>query len=331
MVDDRFLTGGVVCLGLSGLFFYGARRIGYALRLALRTPLTPTSQVQEGMVQVAGRAVGRGSEKSFILGLNCLVTQTKIEVFYKHNQRGRRWQTEWDSTRSAPFYVEDASGLLYVDPGKAEFALDPDVEMEMGRWWRSPEKPRPEVAALQWTAKGLEARVCDKLFDVLVMKYGPNNLADWMKRAAMAGHSKLSRALDDPAIRQQALAEGYAEPATGPEREKLEERYDRAFQTARRARKARFRVTEKNLLPGHAVYVLGPAFSAPDMGAGAHPMRIRKEHPDDTFLIGEGTPAEVHARVRWETRKALLGGLALAALGAFMILKYCWDYYGWGA
>ena len=84
MVDSRFLTGGLICFGLSGLFFYGARRISYALRLALRTPLTPAASVREGMAQVAGRAVGTLYEKSYLLGLKCLLTQTKIEIGRAH-------------------------------------------------------------------------------------------------------------------------------------------------------------------------------------------------------------------------------------------------------
>jgi hypothetical protein len=321
MADERSLIGSAISFGLSLLLFYFSRRMLYPIKLARRVPLTLTSQAREGMVQVAGRAMGKAGEKSYVLGLNCLVTHTKFEVYYK-NRKKDRWQTEFDSTRSAPFYVEDASGLLCVDPNKAAFELEPDLKMNLGRWWRGPESPRPELAALQWTKAGLVARVREKYFDVMTMKYGPNNLPDWMKRGALKGHRKLSRALEDPEILQQALAVGYQEPATAAEREKIEELYKRGYQTAKNARKARFRVTEQNLLPGHAVYVLGPAFDAPEMGEGAHPLMIRKEHPDDTFVIGEGTVDEVHARIRKESRRWVLIGLAFLAAAAILLHQY---------
>ena len=328
MVDDRHLTGGILSMGLSLFFLWASRRVRYPTRLAMRTPLTPSGNVQEGMAHVAGQAAGVPGQNSHILGLNCLVTYTKIEVYYKHARR-KKWQTEFEVQKSVPFFVEDASGRIYVDPSKAEFELDPDVELKTRAWWwRFPEKQRARLAQLKWTSEGVEARVKDLLYDQLLVKYALGDLPGWMKRAAQAGHKKLSRALDDPAFHQQAMAEGYVPPSTDDAREKLEKRYKDAYQTAQSVRRVKARMTEQNLLPGDPVYVLGPAFNAPPGGNWAYPTMIRKEHPSDTFLVGEGAPAEVHARIRKKSREQLLIALAFFAAGMILLHSYYTAVHG---
>ena len=94
MVDDRHLTGGILSIGLSLFFLWASRRVRYPTRLAMRTPLTPAGGVQEGMAHVAGQAAGTASKTSSILGLNCLVTYTKIDVYSKNAKKKR--QTEYE-------------------------------------------------------------------------------------------------------------------------------------------------------------------------------------------------------------------------------------------
>jgi hypothetical protein len=322
VVDDRHLTGGILSIGLSLFFLWASRRARYPIKLAMRTPLTPAGQVQEGMAHVAGQAAGEASKTSHVLGLNCLVSYTKIEVYYKH-AKNRKWQTEFEAQKTAPFFVEDASGRIYVDPATAEFELDPDVELTTRSWWWRPtEKQRAALTQLKWTREGIETRLKDMLYDQLLGKYGVGDLPGWMKAAAKAGHKKLSRALGDPVFHQQAMAEGYTEPSSGKEREELEARYKRAFETAQSVRKVKARMTEQNLLPGDPVYVLGPAFNAPPEGGWPHPIIIRKKHPSDTFLVGEGTPGEVHQRIGKKSRNQALIALAFFIAGIVLLYNY---------
>ena len=321
MSNHNSLPCGVVSLALSLLSYYLSRRVLYPIKLAQRTPVSPVGQVQEGMVQVVGRAVGEPSKRSYLLGLNCLATHTKMES-YDSKRSKDKWMTEWQAVESVPFFVEDGSGRIYVDTAGAAFQLVPDVELTTGERWCPTPRQRAELSALQWNRDGLEARMHDLYFDNLLLRSGLSDLPGWMRRAAVAGHGSLAKAQTDPVLHQQALVEGYREPISEAEREEIEKRYTKTRDIALDVRRHQLRITEQNLLPGDAVYVLGSAVESPRDGQGAHPITIRKVHPSDTFVIGEGTPDEVHARIRKESRYWVLMALAFFLASLFLLYTH---------
>ncbi|MBI4478502.1 MAG: hypothetical protein HY651_00605 [Acidobacteria bacterium] len=108
--------------------------------------------------------------------------------------------------------------------------------------------------------------------------------------------------------------------------ELLEERLRHFYEqrTAAWAPKQKLRFTENNLMAGDPVTVLGPAYATLPGQVGAGEIKIHRVHPDDPFVIGDGTPGEVAARLRKEARWMKLAGLGFAGVGLLMILDCYW-------
>jgi len=105
--------------------------------------------------------------------------------------------------------------------------------------------------------------------------------------------------------------------------EMLEQRVRQFYeqQSATEANEKKLRFTEKNLMVGDTVTVLGPAYAELPGRSGAGETRIHRVHPDDSFVIGDGTPAEVAARMRRQVGWMRAAGFGCMALGAAMAVS----------
>jgi hypothetical protein len=91
--------------------------------------------------------------------------------------------------------------------------------------------------------------------------------------------------------------------------------------TAGKAARKKLRFTEKNLMPGDAVTVVGPAYLAPPGDSSGEPIRIHRVHPADPFVIGDGTAEEIVVRMRKQIRLWRLVGIGFVAVGVAMIVS----------
>lgn len=311
MRDCEYLYGGVGAIVLGILFFLMLGKERRRISLSSRLPLTPCGSCAEGMVQVAGRAVGTTSVTSPLLGLTCLMSSSKVEVF-RENQSKDNWQEILKEEKSVPFFVEDSSGRVWVDPAEATLDLLADVEYSTADRWKPTAQQREFLTSLRWTAEGLEARLRDFYFQHLCSDSGLSSLPAWMQQGTSLLQSRVAE--NDELARKLDL--------TGAEREaKLSK------ELARQAQKARLRFSERNLLPGDPVCVIGPAYQKPEGSNWAYPIAVRKIHPTDTFLIGEGGPAEVRSRIRKSARGTLAAAIVFCSLGVWMILD-CYFQHG---
>jgi hypothetical protein len=76
----------------------------------------------------------------------------------------------------------------------------------------------------------------------------------------------------------------------------------------------KLRFLEKNLMAGDPVCVIGPAYRDPDSGQ----IRIHRVHPNDRFFVGDGSPADLCARIRKNARWLYVVGMIMAIGGAGM-------------
>ena len=136
--DD--ITGGVGSIAMGVLLLYLWKKDGRATELAARLPVTPAAQVQEGMVQVVGRAAGEPAVSAYLSGRPCFVSHCKLEYLPDH-QSDPEWTTEMEEKQAAPFYLEDDSGRVLVDPEKAEF------QFPGGGEWLTSKKPSSRAQA----------------------------------------------------------------------------------------------------------------------------------------------------------------------------------------
>ncbi len=125
--DD--ITWAFAGVGFGVYSFFRGFRVLRNKRLIENTPTSKCRSVAMGMVEVAGRATGELTVPSLIGKLPCYCSQIKIERYEKRGKNSR-WVTVCEDTQGIPFFLEDATGRVKVDPEDAE--LDIPAELEYG-------------------------------------------------------------------------------------------------------------------------------------------------------------------------------------------------------
>jgi hypothetical protein len=111
-----------------GLFFYGFRLL-QRRRLILDTPFSKIRSASMGMVEVSGLAVGPYTMIAPITAHPCYYYRT---VAWEYRQRGKEkeWVKVAGECMHVPFFVDDNTGRVLVDPRGAELDLHRDFSQE---------------------------------------------------------------------------------------------------------------------------------------------------------------------------------------------------------
>jgi len=115
------------CAGI-GLFFYGFRLL-QRRRLILDTPFSKIRSASMGMVEVSGLAVGPYTMIAPITARPCYYYRTLV---WEYQQRGKNkeWVKVAGECMHVPFFVDDNTGRLLVDPRGADLDLHRDFQEE---------------------------------------------------------------------------------------------------------------------------------------------------------------------------------------------------------
>jgi hypothetical protein len=105
------------CAGVF-LFFRGFRMLQYK-RLILNTPFSKIRSASMGLVEVSGMAVGPQTIPSGITGTPCFYYRaTAWEL--RESGKNREWKKVVDESLCVPFFVEDPTGRMLVNPQGAD-------------------------------------------------------------------------------------------------------------------------------------------------------------------------------------------------------------------
>jgi hypothetical protein len=115
------------CIGI-GLFVQGFRLL-QRRRLILDTPLSKIRSASMGLVEISGLAVGPYTVVAPITARECYFSRT---VVWEYKQQGRRkqWTQVAGECTHVPFFVDDNTGRLLVDPTGADLDLHCDFKKE---------------------------------------------------------------------------------------------------------------------------------------------------------------------------------------------------------
>ena len=115
------------CAGI-GLFFYGFRLL-QRRRLILDTPFSKIRSASMGMVEVSGLAVGPYNMIAPITARPCYYYRTLVWE-YKQHGRNKKWVKVAGECMHVPFFVDDNTARLLVDPRGADLDLHRDFQEE---------------------------------------------------------------------------------------------------------------------------------------------------------------------------------------------------------
>src|SRR5271167_774444 len=115
------------CAGV--YLFYRGFRMLQRKRLIMDTPASKVRSASMGLVEVSGLAVGPYTVTAPITGVPCYYYRT---VAWRWEQRGKnsQWVKVADENLHVPFFLDDNSGRVLVDPQGAELDIHRDFHDE---------------------------------------------------------------------------------------------------------------------------------------------------------------------------------------------------------
>ncbi len=145
--DDE---GNTVIYALIGVFvgvalFIRGFRVLQRKRLILDTPTSKVRSAAIGLVELNGLAVGPHTITSPITQRSCFCYRTALwkEV---GSGKNRRWEQKIDERFHVPFFLEDDTGMVLVDPNSAETDIHCDFKAEYNHSMFSSSGVPPRVA-----------------------------------------------------------------------------------------------------------------------------------------------------------------------------------------
>jgi E3 Ubiquitin ligase len=132
----RYPTNDGIIIAVIGAFagaylFYRGFRLLQRKRLILNTPASKIRSASMGLVEINGLAVGPYAMLAPITGVPCYYFHTTA---WQWQQRGKnsQWVKVADESLHVPFFLDDNTGRVLVDPQGAELDIHRDFHDEFG-------------------------------------------------------------------------------------------------------------------------------------------------------------------------------------------------------
>jgi hypothetical protein len=129
------------CAGI-GLFLYGFRLL-QRRRLILDTPFSKIRSASMGMVEISGQAVGPYTMLAPITARPCYYFRALVWE-YKQRGKNKQWVKIVSDSMHLPFFVDDNTGRVMVDPRGADLDLHCDFEQQFCDSFFTTKDPVPD-------------------------------------------------------------------------------------------------------------------------------------------------------------------------------------------
>jgi len=287
----------LVLLGVV-LFLVGFRTFRQ-YRLIEDTPQIPIRSVAMGLVHVQGKSTGGTPLKSPLTGVPCYYYQVTVEKRVQENDR-EEWKTTSTQNEGAPFYLEDATGRILVNPQRAEFDV---VRTFTG-----------EVCPPALFTIGSSPRKFDETLGVAPP-------TDEHLRAYLSGQVGSARA----ALQAAGMPVSGAMAKTLAVADKMQQLGVSigAGGISMDFGSGHYRLTETCLVAGRACNVLGTCAENPNPADESDRNLIRKGENEKSFLITTRTEKQIERSLRWRAVVMIVIGAALILGGVAVGLNSC--------
>jgi hypothetical protein len=121
---------GILILGFLGglwLIYSGMKTFLFVQKIK-NTPTSKVGSAAVGMVELSGKARSRGNLKSPVSGVPC--GYWKITAEYWHSSKNSGWRQFYQDHSSCPFFLEDETGRMLVDPAYAKVDIPEDAAFQ---------------------------------------------------------------------------------------------------------------------------------------------------------------------------------------------------------
>ena len=129
------------CAGI-GLFLYGFRLL-QRRRLILDTPFSKIRSASMGMVEISGQAVGPYTILAPVTARPCYYFRTLVWE-YKQQGKNKQWVKVVSDCMHLPFFIDDNTGRVLVDPRGADLDLHCDFEQQFSDSFFTTKDPLPD-------------------------------------------------------------------------------------------------------------------------------------------------------------------------------------------
>jgi hypothetical protein len=129
------------CAGIA-LFVYGFRLL-QRRRLILDTPFSKIRSASLGMVEISGLACGPYTMLAPVSGRPCYYYRTLVWEWKQHG-KNREWVKIAGECMHLPFFIDDTTGRMLIDPRGADLDLHRDFQQEFSDAFFTTKEPAPE-------------------------------------------------------------------------------------------------------------------------------------------------------------------------------------------
>jgi hypothetical protein len=353
-INQLTILSSVAILGGLYLFFFGFRLLARK-RLLLSTPSSRIRSAAMGLVEVNGMAAGPYTMPAPVTGKPCFLYHTT--AWQQRADKDKNWEKIADETLHLPFFLDDSTGQLLIEPLGADLDLHRDFREEYEKSFFSSDLDSvpPRVSAflsrhgvVPSRSLRIEERTIkpeDPLFIVGTLGENPGVQVRPFSPHVIATTNEANRSLPNPSPAPQIikLSGGPAPNSTQDmsQQAKIAAALTRAgitkpeawsaagvpYQSATIAEHpAPVPLNAPGIAPPNGPRLSQMAVSHDQTGPSgfnlAPPVALMKGANDSTFVISFRSQKEFVTALAWKSAAMIWGGAAIALLALYMLLAH---------
>ena len=330
-----------------GLYlFYSGFRLLQRKRLILNTPHSKIRSASVGLVEINGLAKGPYVINSPLKQMSCYYYRS---IAWEYEQRGKNseWVKVAEESLHVPFYMDDGSGKLLVDPSGAEMDLHCDMHDEYNRsvLLSGPEMPGPVYSFLSRhgvdSSRRIKVEECcispnNPLFILGTLSQNPGLNASvvptWATQKSTTGSAPVIRAAN-----QQPEIVNLSEESSGVPATEMTQQQKIAAALAKAGISNPAAWAVAGVSPQAAVHERSSVSAAVATSLAADvenaqetnetydlhpPVVVMKGNHDPTFFISWRSQRDLITTLGWKSTLMIWGGPALTLVCVYILLAH---------